>query len=75
MMNRSSRWWTPVCWNPRVVNRVTGVSAVPACTRARRALRLQRDLEIDLTGAALAVELLDEIESLRTRLRAVGGEY
>ena len=43
--------------------------------RARRALRLQRDLDIDLAGAALAVELLDEIESLRTRLRAVGGEY
>lgn len=43
--------------------------------RARMALRLQRDLEIDLAGAALAVELLDEIESLRTRLRAAGGEY
>jgi chaperone modulatory protein CbpM len=43
--------------------------------RARMALRLQRDLDIDLAGAALAVELLDEIESLRTRLRAVGGEY
>jgi chaperone modulatory protein CbpM len=43
--------------------------------RARRTLRLQRDLDIDLVGAALAVELLDEIESLRTRLRAVGGEH
>jgi chaperone modulatory protein CbpM len=43
--------------------------------RARRALRLQRDLDLDLAGAALAVELLDEIESLRTRLRAMGGEY
>jgi chaperone modulatory protein CbpM len=43
--------------------------------RARRALRLQRDLDIDLAGAALALELLDEIASLRTRLRAMGGEY
>jgi chaperone modulatory protein CbpM len=43
--------------------------------RARTALRLQRDLDIDLAGAALALELLDEIESLRTRLRAMGGEY
>lgn len=42
--------------------------------RARTALRLQRDLDIDLAGAALALELLDEIESLRTRLRAMGGE-
>lgn len=43
--------------------------------RARAALRLQRDLDIDLAGAALALELLDEIASLKTRLRAVGGEY
>ncbi len=41
--------------------------------RARKALRLQRDLGIDLAGAALALELLDEIASLRARLRAMGG--
>lgn len=43
--------------------------------RARKALRLQRDLGIDLAGAALALELMDEIESLRARLRAMGGRY
>lgn len=43
--------------------------------RARVALRLQLDLDIDLAGAALALELLDEIATLRTRLRAMGGEY
>jgi len=43
--------------------------------RARTALRLQHDFEIDLAGAALALDLLDEIESLRMRLRAMGGEY
>lgn len=37
--------------------------------RARRALRLQRDLELNLAGAALALELLDEIEQLRGRVR------
>lgn len=42
--------------------------------RTRMALRLQRDLEINLAGAALALELLDEIESLRTRLRVLGAE-
>lgn len=42
--------------------------------RARKALRLQRDLGIGLAGAALALELLDEIASLRARIRAMGGE-
>jgi chaperone modulatory protein CbpM len=43
--------------------------------RASKALRLQRDFDIGLAGAALALELMDEIESLRFRLRAMGGEY
>lgn len=42
--------------------------------RTRTALRLQRDLEINLAGVALALELLDEIESLRTRLRVLDAE-
>ena len=36
--------------------------------RARIAFRLQRDLEIDLNGIALALELLDQIDVLRMRL-------
>ena len=43
--------------------------------RARTAFRLQHEFDIDLAGAALALELLDEIESLRARLRVLGGEY
>ena len=43
--------------------------------RARAALRLQRDLDMDLAGVALALELLDEIDTLRTRLRAMGGKH
>lgn len=39
--------------------------------RARRALRLRRDLELDLPGTALALDLLDEIESLRERVRVL----
>ena len=42
--------------------------------RARKALRLQRDLDINLAGVALILELLDEIESLRTRLRVLDDE-
>lgn len=41
--------------------------------RARSALRLQHDLEMNLAGTALALDLLDEISSLKTRLRAMGG--
>ena len=42
--------------------------------RARIALRLQRDLGVNLAGAALALQLMDEIETLRSRLHAMGGE-
>ena len=36
--------------------------------RVQRAKRLQHDLGINLAGVALAIELIDEIESLRARL-------
>lgn len=39
--------------------------------RARRALRLQHDLELNLAGAALALELIDEIDRLRSRVRCL----
>ncbi|MGH8160711.1 MAG: chaperone modulator CbpM [Gammaproteobacteria bacterium] len=39
--------------------------------RARVARRLARDLEVNLSGIALALDLLDEIEALRARLRAL----
>ena len=39
--------------------------------RTRRALRLQRDLELNLAGAALALDLLDEVEWLRRRVRCL----
>ena len=36
--------------------------------RARTAKRLQRDLEINIAGVVLALDLLDEIKFLRNRL-------
>lgn len=39
--------------------------------RATTAVRLQRDLGVNLAGAALALELLDRIERLEARLRAL----
>jgi chaperone modulatory protein CbpM len=42
--------------------------------RARVALRLQNDLGVNLAGAALALELLDELEQLRMRLYRLEGK-
>ena len=39
--------------------------------RARVALRLQNDLGVNLAGAALALELLDELDQLRARLQVL----
>jgi chaperone modulatory protein CbpM len=39
--------------------------------RARIALRLQKDLGVNLAGAALALQLLDELETLRARLQVL----
>ncbi|MDP1612731.1 MAG: chaperone modulator CbpM [Sulfuritalea sp.] len=40
--------------------------------RARLALTLSRDLEINPPGVALALDLLDEIAALRARLQRAG---
>lgn len=37
--------------------------------RTRTVVRLQRDLGLNLAGAALALDLLDRIEDLRSQLR------
>jgi chaperone modulatory protein CbpM len=39
--------------------------------RVHRALRLQRDLGVNLEGAAVILELLDQIESLEHELRGL----
>jgi chaperone modulatory protein CbpM len=41
-----------------------------ALRRARLALRLERDLELNLAGVALALELMEEVERLRRDLQA-----
>jgi chaperone modulatory protein CbpM len=48
--------------------RFSGVSLV----RARSALRLQRDLGVNLAGIALALNLMEELERLRQQLK-IGG--
>jgi chaperone modulatory protein CbpM len=46
-----------------------------ALRRAHAAARLQRDLEVNLPGVGLALDLLDEIAELRARLRALEGGF
>jgi chaperone modulatory protein CbpM len=41
-----------------------------ALRRTRLALRLERDLELNLPGVALALELMEELEHLRRELQA-----
>lgn len=40
--------------------------------RVRRVTRMTRDLRLNLAGAALVLQLLDDIDRLRTRLRQAG---
>jgi chaperone modulatory protein CbpM len=42
--------------------------------RARVALRLQNDLGVNLAGAALALDLIEELDQLRARLRRLEGK-
>lgn len=42
--------------------------------RATVSLRLQRDLGVNLAGVALVFQLLDEVEALRARIRAMENE-
>jgi chaperone modulatory protein CbpM len=44
-----------------------------ALRRTRLASRLARDFELNASGVALALDLLDEIEELRARLRRLAG--
>jgi len=41
----------------------------PSLLRARTAMRMQQDLHINLAGVALALDLMEEIEAVRKRLR------
>lgn len=43
--------------------------------RAHRAMRLERDLGVNLAGVALALELLEELELLRARLRRIDNSH
>lgn len=48
--------------------RFTSISVV----RAAKARRLERDLDLNVSGIAVVLDLLDEIERLKTRLKSLG---
>lgn len=58
----SPRGREPHCW------RFTGTHL----RRATVAIRLQRDLGVNMAGAALALQLLDELDALQAKLRKMG---
>lgn len=43
--------------------------------RVQSVLRLQRDLGVNVAGAALALDLLDEIRELRMRLSRIDADF
>jgi chaperone modulatory protein CbpM len=46
-----------------------------ALPRARKATRLLQELELNVAGAALVIDLMDEIQTLRTQLRPSHGDF
>ena len=67
-------------WPPRLLQRhLRRHSRLRRAGKLRRALstadgRLQRDLGVNLAGAALALELMDELDGLRAQLRLLSGD-
>jgi len=43
-----------------------------ALPRARKATRLLLELDLNVAGAALVIDLMEEVETLRSRLRRAG---
>ncbi len=58
---------------PKGDNVQTWLFAGSTLRRAMAALRIRRDLELSAAGVALVLDLIDEIEALKARLRCRGG--
>jgi chaperone modulatory protein CbpM len=54
--------------DPRGDNPQSWCFSGQALIRVERTLHLQRDLQVNLAGAALVLDLLEELEALRCRL-------
>ncbi len=45
--------------------------SIQAAIRLRKAQRLQRDLDVNLAGIALALDLLDNLDAMRERIQTL----
>jgi len=59
--------------DPRRARGKNWIFPVQSMRRTRVVVRLQRDLGVNLAGAALALDLLERIDELDARLRAAAG--
>lgn len=57
--------------SPEGDDRTTWRFGATAILRLQRARRLRRDLEINLAGIAVALDLLDELDSARQRVKTL----
>jgi chaperone modulatory protein CbpM len=48
---------------------------LPQVQRLKKAQRLQRDLELNLAGVALVLELVEEMDNLRARMQLLERHY
>lgn len=60
---------------PARYQRAEPVFTAVAVRRVRVVRRLQRDLGVNNAGAGLALDLLDELRDLRTRIRVLEGGH
>ena len=67
-----SAWVAEGVLEPEGASEATWRFSGASLRRAQRAAHLARDLDINPAGVALALDLLDEIETLRTRLARLG---
>ena len=65
------KWWRPASSMPRGDKPTTWRFSAVSVMRSRKALRLQRDLEINIPGLAVTLDLLDEVESLRAQVQSL----
>lgn len=60
---------------PQGANKEEWIFDLAELKRIQRALRLERDLELNLSGVAVVLDLLDEMENLRARVQLFEKHY
>src|SRR5262245_44213926 len=61
--------------HPQGVHEEEWVFSLQELKRIKTALRLQRDLEVNLAGVAVVLDLLDQLEDLRAQMELMKKHY